>query len=98
MKNRKLYQLFIASVISATMMTSGISVSAADFSDNTSVAEQSIEAGEEDTPSVDEASEFQSDAAEATTAVAVNPTNFPDAKFRNYILENVDTDRNQCSY
>lgn len=93
MKNRKLYQLFIASVISATMMTSGISVSAADFSDNTSVAEQSVEAGEEETPAVDDASEFQSDAAEAAAAVAVNAANFPDAKFRNYILENVDTDK-----
>ena len=94
MKNRKLYQLFIASVISATMMTSGISVSAADFSDNTSVAtEQTIEAGEEDAPTVDDASEFQSDAAEATAAVAVSSANFPDEKFRKYILENVDTDK-----
>lgn len=94
MKNRKLYQLFVASVISATVMTSGISVSAADFSDNTSAAEQTVEAGEEAAPAVDDASEFQSDAAEATAAVAVNATNFPDAKFRQYILDNIDTDKN----
>lgn len=43
MKNRKLYQLFIASVISATMMTSGISVSASDFSDDTSAQEQILD-------------------------------------------------------
>ena len=34
MKNRKLYQLLMASVISATVLTSGIGVSAADFSDS----------------------------------------------------------------
>ena len=48
MKNRKLYQLFIASVISATMMTSGISVSASDFSDDTSAQEQILDNAKED--------------------------------------------------
>ena len=55
MKNRKLYQLFIASVISATMMTSGISVSASDFSDDTSAQEQILDnAKEEEAPAVDD--------------------------------------------
>ena len=95
MKNRKLYQLFVASVISATMMTSGVCVNAADFDDDTSaVAEQTTDAGEE-TPDVDDTSEFQSDAAEATAAVAVNSTNFPDAKFRQYILDNIDTNKDK---
>ena len=95
MKNRKLYQLFVASVISATMMTSGVCVNAADFDDDTSaVAEQTTDAGEE-IPDVDDTSEFQSDAAEATAAVAVNSTNFPDAKFRQYILDNIDTNKDK---
>lgn len=96
MKNRKLYQLFVASVISATMMTSGICVNAADFSDDTSaVAEQTIDAGDEETPGVDDASEFQSDAAEVTATVAVNSTNFPDAKFRQYVLDKIDTNKDK---
>ena len=91
MKNRKLYQLFIASVISATMMTSGISVSASDFSDDTSAQEQILDnAKEEEAPSVDDGSEFQADAAKAAD-LAVSSTNFPDAKFRKYVLDNLDT-------
>ena len=75
MKNRKLYQLFIASVISATMMTSGISVSASDFSDDTStVEEQSVGSAEEEAPEVEDGSEFQSDAAEASSAVRAHGT------------------------
>lgn len=97
MKNRKLSQLFIASVISAAMMTSGISVSAADFSDDTSAAaEQTIDAGEEEAPVAEDSSElFQSDAAEATATVAINSTNFPDAKFRQYVLDNIDTNKDK---
>ena len=91
MKNRKLYQLFIASVISATMMTSGISVSASDFSDDTSAQEQILDqAKEEEAPAVDDGSEFQADAAKAAD-LAVSSTNFPDAKFRKYVLDNLDT-------
>ena len=49
MKNRKLNQLLVAGMISAAMMTSGISVQAADFSDDTStVEEQSVDAAEEE--------------------------------------------------
>ena len=82
-------------MISATMMTSGVCVNAADFDDDTSaVAEQTTDAGEE-TPDVDDTSEFQSDAAEATAAVAVNSTNFPDAKFCQYILDNIDTNKDK---
>lgn len=45
MKNRKLNQLLVASVISAAMMTSAIDVNAADFSDDTSAAaEQTLDA------------------------------------------------------
>lgn len=97
MKNRKLSQLFIASVISAAMMTSGISVSAADFSDDTSAtAEQTIDAEEEEVPAAEDSSElFQSDAAEAVSTVAVNSTNFPDAKFRQYVLDNIDTNKDK---
>lgn len=40
MKNRKLNQLLVAGMISAAMMTSGISVQAADFSDDTSTVEE----------------------------------------------------------
>ena len=50
MKNRKLYQLLMASVISATVLTSGIGVSAADFSDSaveTSVSEDETPVAEE---------------------------------------------------
>ena len=51
MKNRKLNQLLVASVISAAMMTSAIDVNAADFSDDTSAAaEQTLDAGEDETP------------------------------------------------
>lgn len=42
MKNRKLYQLFIASVVSAAMMTSGVSVGAADFSDDAAVQQSRV--------------------------------------------------------
>ena len=65
MKNRKLNQLLVAGMISAAMMTSGISVQAADFSDDTStVEEQSVGSAEEEAPEVEDGSEFQSDAAE----------------------------------
>ena len=51
MKNRKLNQLLVAGMISAAMMTSGISVQAADFSDDTStVEEQSVGSAEEEAP------------------------------------------------
>ena len=63
MKNRKLNQLLVASVISAAMMTSAIDVNAADFSDDTSAAEQTLDAGEDETPDFEDDSEFQSDAA-----------------------------------
>ena len=43
MKNRKLNQLLVAGMISAAMMTSGISVQAADFSDDTSAQEQILD-------------------------------------------------------
>ena len=83
MKNRKLNQLLVAA-----MMTSGISVQAADFSDDTStVEEQSVGSAEEEAPEVEDGSEFQSDAAEASSAVAVSSANFPDAKFRQYVLD-----------
>ena len=73
MKNRKLNQLLVAGMISAAMMTSGISVQAADFSDDTStVEEQSVGSAEEEAPEVEDGSEFQSDAAEASSAVAVS--------------------------
>lgn len=42
MKNRKLNQLLVAGMISAAMMASGISVQAADFSDDTSTVEEQI--------------------------------------------------------
>ena len=96
MKNRKLNQLLVASVISAAMMTSAISVNAADFSDDTSAAaEQTLEAGEDETPDFEDASESVSDAAEAASTVAVNATNFPDAKFRQYVLDNIDTNKDK---
>ena len=54
MKNRKLNQLLVAGMISAAMMASGISVQAADFSDDTStVEEQSVGSAEEEAPEVD---------------------------------------------
>ena len=82
MKNRKLNQLLVAGMISAAMMTSGISVQAADFSDDTStVEEQSVGSAEEEAPEVEDGSEFQSDAA--------------DAKFRQYVLDNIDTDKDK---
>ena len=75
MKNRKLNQLLVAGMISAAMMTSGISVQAADFSDDTStVEEQSVDAAEEEAPDVEDGSEFQSDAAEASSAVRAHGT------------------------
>ena len=96
MKNRKLNQLLVAGMISAAMMTSGISVQAADFSDDTStVEEQSVGSAEEEAPEVEDGSEFQSDAAEASSAVAVSSANFPDAKFRQYVLDNIDTDKDK---
>ena len=95
MKNRKLNQLLVAGVISAAMMASGISVQAADFSDDTStVEEQSVGSAEEEAPEVEDGSEFQSDAAEASSA-AVSSANFPDAKFRQYVLDNIDTDKDK---
>lgn len=91
MKNRKLYQLFIASVLSTAMMTSGVSVSASEFSADTSaVSEQSLSA--EDVPAAEDVSEFSADTAKASSGVAVNATNFPDAVFRNFVLSNLDTD------
>ena len=96
MKNRKLNQLLVAGMISAAMMTSGISVQAADFSDDTStVEEQSVGSAEEEAPEVEDGSEFQSDAAEASSAVAVSSANFPDAKFCQYVLDNIDTDKDK---
>lgn len=96
MKNRKLNQLLVAGMISAAMMTSGISVQAADFSDDTSIVEeQSVGSAEEEAPEVEDGSEFQSDAAEASSAVAVSSANFPDAKFRQYVLDNIDTDKDK---
>lgn len=89
MKNRKLYQLFIASVISASMMTSSIGVSAAEFTDNAAVELQA----EEDAPAVETETGFSADAAEASSDVAVNSTNFPDKVFRQYILDNLDTNK-----
>ena len=57
MKNRKLNQLLVAGMISAAMMTSGISVQAADFSDDTStVEEQSVGSAEEEAPEVEDGS------------------------------------------
>lgn len=92
MKNRKLYQLFIASVISATMMTSGVSVGAADFGDDVSVqAEQDLTSGEDEVPAADTETDFSAEAAEASSDLAVNSTNFPDSKFRSYILSTLDT-------
>ena len=58
----------MASVISATVLTSGIGVSAADFSD--SAVETSV--SEDETPVAEESEEFSSDAAEAASAIAVN--------------------------
>ena len=78
MKNRKLNQLLVAGMISAAMMTSGISVQAADFSDDTStVEEQSVGSAEEEAPEVEDGSEFQSDAAEASSAPPLRPTPLP---------------------
>lgn len=78
MKNRKLYQLFIASVISATMMTSSVGVSAAEFTD---------------APAVEAEAEFSADAAEATADLAINVANFPDAAFRQYVSDKFDTNK-----
>ena len=87
MKNRKLYQLFIGSVVSAAMMTSGVSVGAADFSDDAAVAaEQSVTSEEDAAPVVDAGSDFSADTAEATSDVAIDSTNFPDEQFRRIIL------------
>lgn len=95
MKNRKLYQLLIASVISATMMTAGINVGAADFGDNAATStEQEINTGE-DAPVVEDTAEFSTDTAKAASDLAVNATNFPDAKFREYVLNNLDLDKDQ---
>ena len=91
MKNRKLYQLLMASVISATVLTSGIGVSAADFSD--SAVETSV--SEDETPVAEESEEFSSDAAEAASAIAVNTTNFPDKKFYSYVLNYLDTNKDK---
>ena len=66
------------------------------FSDDTStVEEQSVGSAEEEAPEVEDGSEFQSDAAEASSAVAVSSANFPDAKFRQYVLDNIDTDKDK---
>ena len=93
MKNRKLYQLFIASVVSAAMMTSGVSVGAADFSDDAAVAaEQSVTSEEDAAPVVDAGSDFSADTAEATSDVAIDSTNFPDEQFRIYLQNNFDLD------
>lgn len=78
MKNRKLYQLFIASVISATMMTSSVGVSAAEFTD---------------APAVEAEAEFSADAAEATADLAIDAANFPDAAFRQYVSDKFDTNK-----
>ena len=91
MKNRKLYQLLMASVISATVLTSGIGVSAADFSD--SAVETSV--SEDETPVAEESEEFSSDAAEAASTIAVNTTNFPDKKFYSYVLDHLDTNKDK---
>lgn len=96
MKNRKLNQILIAGMISASLMTSGIGVSAAEFSDDTSVAEQSAEkSAAEETSEFEDASEFETGAAEATSAVAVSSANFPDEQFRQYILDKIDTDKDE---
>lgn len=89
MKNKKWYQAIMAGVISAAMLTASVPVWGAEFSDDAAQ-----EAFLQEEPVLDEGDNFS--AAEASTEVAVNTTNFPDAVFRSYVLDNFDTDHNNA--
>lgn len=91
MKNKKWYQVMMAGVLSAVVFMTSVPAWGAEFSDNT--AQEGIV---QETPALDEGDVFSAPAAEAATEVAVNTANFPDAVFRNYILENFDTDKNNA--
>lgn len=96
MKNRKLFQTCIAGMLSAAMLMTSVSVWGAEFGDGAAVqdavviAEEPTEAtAEEEVPEIEL---FSADDAKAAD-VAVNKTNFPDAKFRAYVTEKFDTNK-----
>lgn len=89
MKNKKRFQAMMAGVLSAAMLAASVPVWGAEFSDN-AVQEAFVQ----EEPVLVEGDDFS--AAEAAAEVAVNSTNFPDAVFRNYVLDNIDTDKNKA--
>lgn len=91
MKNKKWYQAMMAGVLSAAVLMTSVPAWGAEFSDNAAQEASLLEA-----PLLDEGDIFSAPAAEASAEVAVDKTNFPDAAFRNYVLENLDTDKNQA--
>lgn len=96
MKNRKWFQTCMVGMLSAAMLTTGVSVWGAEFSDGAAedaavvAAEVMEDTTEEEVPEIEL---FSADDARAAE-LAIDKTNFPDAKFRTYVLNEVDTDKN----
>jgi hypothetical protein len=91
MKNRRLFLACMAGLFGASLLMTGVTASAEEFSD------APVEVTEEVTEEVSSEEVFdegEEDMFGASADVAVNATNFPDAKFREYILANADTDAN----
>lgn len=94
MKNRKWFQACMAGVLSAAMLTTSVSVWGAEFTDGAEAQSTvEVQSMDEETPVVQD-EEFASEAARAAET-AINSTTFPDTKFRNYVLEKIDTNKNK---
>ena len=112
MKNKKLVQLGVAGVVGAMVLTAGIFVNAAEFSDTASTQEEvtvadgaeeqseDFSAGEafetevaSDIVVVQKTEETETQSARAASSVTIDSKTFPDAKFRAYVQNTVDTDK-----
>lgn len=103
MRNRKMFQACMAGVLSTAMLMTNVSVWGAEFSDGAQVQEieaeaeaQEFEAAaetEEEVPVLEDEN-FTSEAAEASET-SISSSTFPDAVFREYVLNEFDTDGNK---
>lgn len=96
MKNRKWFQACMAGVLSAAMLTTNVSVWGAEFSDGSDGQDFAVEAAIDAQAEDVELDEDVFVAEEAGAAdISINSTYFPDAKFRDYVLEKIDKDGNK---
>lgn len=101
MRNRKMFQACMAGVLSTAMLMTNVSVWGAEFSDGAQVQEieaevQEFEAAaetEEEAPVLEDEN-FTSEAAEASET-SISSSTFPDAVFREHVLNEFDTDGNK---